>query len=131
MAKNRCPLCSGRLNNGVCESCGYELPDEEEIVRPYDYIPDRVEEDEDKTVDMPEIYPNGLPNIKAAKPNEPPAPKPYIPQNNVSVQQVGSAQQPNKNINQNAMLNQPAKQQNPNNAANTNPYQNYWNLEQL
>lgn len=130
MAMTRCPLCGGNVSGGICESCGYELPDEEEIVRPYDYIPDRVEEDEDKTVDMPEIYPNGLPNIKAAKPNEPPAPKPYIPQNNVSVQQVGSAQQPNKNINinQNAMLNQPAKQQNPYNAANTNPYQNYSGL---
>lgn len=128
MAMTRCPLCGGNVSGGVCESCGYELPDEEEIIRPYDYIPDRVEDDEEETVGMPEIYPNGLPNIKAAKPKEPPAPKPYIPQNNVNVQQSGSAQQPNKNKNQNAIPNQPAKLQNPSNAANTDPYQNYSGL---
>lgn len=131
MAMTRCPLCGGNVSGGICESCGYELPDEEEIVKPYDYIPYHVEDEEEEktyTPETDEIYPNGFPNIKVAKPNEPPAPKPYIPQNNVSVQQVGSAQQPNKNQNQNAMPNQPAKPQNPNNAANTNPYQNYSGL---
>ena len=36
----KCPLCGGRLQNNVCISCGYELPDEHDISAPYDYNPD-------------------------------------------------------------------------------------------
>ncbi|MGN0587351.1 MAG: hypothetical protein ACI4JF_08705 [Oscillospiraceae bacterium] len=36
----KCPLCGSRLQNNVCISCGYELPDEKDISAPYDYDPD-------------------------------------------------------------------------------------------
>lgn len=36
----KCPLCGGTVRNGVCLSCGYEIPDENTIAAPYNYDPD-------------------------------------------------------------------------------------------
>lgn len=36
----KCPICGGTVGNGVCLSCGYEIPDENTIAAPYNYDPD-------------------------------------------------------------------------------------------
>lgn len=36
----KCPLCGGTVGNGVCLSCGYEIPDENTIAAFYNYDPD-------------------------------------------------------------------------------------------
>ncbi|MGN1137456.1 MAG: hypothetical protein ACI4SF_14710 [Oscillospiraceae bacterium] len=36
----KCPICGGTVGNGVCISCGYEIPDENTIAAPYNYDPD-------------------------------------------------------------------------------------------
>lgn len=40
MALKKCPLCDSRLLNGVCNGCGYSVPDETEISSMYNYDPD-------------------------------------------------------------------------------------------
>lgn len=40
MALKKCPICSGRVVNGVCSECGYSIPDESEISSVYNYSPD-------------------------------------------------------------------------------------------
>lgn len=39
----KCPICGGAVGNGVCLSCGYEIPDEGTIAAPYNYDPDDYE----------------------------------------------------------------------------------------
>lgn len=62
MAVKRCPLCMEILKNGECTSCGYKLPDEEDISSLYDYEPDEYPEPAVREitpeVQMEEIYPN-------------------------------------------------------------------------
>ncbi|MBQ5319659.1 MAG: hypothetical protein J6K17_11235 [Oscillospiraceae bacterium] len=64
MADERCPLCMEKLKNGECMSCGYKLPDEENISSIYDYEPAEYPEPEPAIreitpeVQMEEIYPN-------------------------------------------------------------------------
>ena len=63
MADNRCPLCMERLKNGECVSCGYKLPDEENISSIYDAEPVSYPEPEaireiTPEIQMEEIYPN-------------------------------------------------------------------------
>jgi len=64
LADNRCPLCMEKLKNGECLSCGYKLPDEENISSVYDYEPAEYPEPEPvireitPEVQMEEIYPN-------------------------------------------------------------------------
>lgn len=40
MSLKKCPICSGRVVNGVCSECGYSIPDESEISSVYNYSPD-------------------------------------------------------------------------------------------
>ena len=63
MADNRCPLCMEKLKNGECASCGYRLPDEENISSIYNTEPISQPEPEPireiiPEVQMEEIYPD-------------------------------------------------------------------------
>ncbi|MGN1305697.1 MAG: hypothetical protein ACI4YB_11755 [Oscillospiraceae bacterium] len=40
MARNKCPLCGGRILNGECAGCGFRLPDEEKLSAPYNLDPE-------------------------------------------------------------------------------------------
>ena len=69
MADNRCPLCMEKLKNGECVSCGYRLPDEENISSIYDAEPASYPEPEPireitPEVQMEEIYPNRESDLK-------------------------------------------------------------------
>ncbi|MBQ3160977.1 MAG: hypothetical protein IJC04_02495 [Oscillospiraceae bacterium] len=99
MADERCPLCMEKLRGGECASCGYKLPDEENISSIYDYEPAEYPEPEPAIreitpeVQMEEIYPNRAETpmfkvrddeghtvrsrIDLTKPNEKPADNPY------------------------------------------------------
>ncbi len=73
MADERCPLCMEKLRNGECASCGYKLPDEENLSSIYDtepaefYEPEPVREITPE-IQMEEIYPyreeTAIPNFK-------------------------------------------------------------------
>ncbi|MBQ8176184.1 MAG: hypothetical protein IJ035_03990 [Oscillospiraceae bacterium] len=63
MADERCPLCMEKLKNGECASCGYTLPNEDNISSIYDAEPAEYAEPEPireitPEVQMEEIYPN-------------------------------------------------------------------------
>lgn len=63
MADNRCPLCMEKLKHGECASCGYRLPDEENISSIYSTEPVSQPEPEPireiiPEVQMEEIYPD-------------------------------------------------------------------------
>lgn len=63
MADNRCPLCMEKLKHGECASCGYKLPDEENISSIYNTEPMEYPEPEPireitPEVQMEEIYPD-------------------------------------------------------------------------
>lgn len=78
MADERCPLCMEKLRNGECASCGYKLPDEENLSAIYDaepaeyYEPEPVREITPE-IQMEEIYPNreetAIPNFKVRDDN--------------------------------------------------------------
>lgn len=55
MADNRCPLCMEKLKNGECLSCGYRLPDEENLSELYDTEPAEYPEPEPIREITPEI----------------------------------------------------------------------------
>ncbi len=62
MAK-KCPLCGGKLKNNYCESCGYAVPDDEELSALYDMDPSNDVYGEKVREIIPdvqaeEIYPN-------------------------------------------------------------------------
>lgn len=72
MADERCPLCMEKLKHGECASCGYKLPDEENLSAIYDaepaeyYEPEPVREITPE-IQMEEIYPyreEAIPNFK-------------------------------------------------------------------
>lgn len=64
VAAEKCPLCQSRLNNGECESCGYKLPDENDIKALYNYAPSDYPQEQPAVREitpeyqMEEIYPN-------------------------------------------------------------------------
>jgi len=63
MADNRCPLCMEKLKHGECASCGYRLPDEENISSIYNTEPVSQPEPEPireitPEVQMEETYPD-------------------------------------------------------------------------
>ncbi len=65
MAK-KCPLCGGKLKNNYCESCGYAVPDDEELSALYNLDPSDYPQPEEQPavreitpdVQAEEIYPN-------------------------------------------------------------------------
>lgn len=63
MPKKTCPLCGGKLKNNYCESCGYDVPDDDDLSAVYDMEPenDAFGEQVRKVfpeVQAEEIYPN-------------------------------------------------------------------------
>ncbi len=65
MAK-KCPLCGGKLKNNYCESCGYAVPDYEELSALYNLDPSDYPQPQEQPavreitpdVQAEEIYPN-------------------------------------------------------------------------
>lgn len=102
----KCPLCGSRLNRGVCQDCGYTLPDEASIASPYNYDPsdDRfgVQEDKYETAaqNMEELYPDRGAAVQQEAPRQQ-APKIVVnPQNNPPAnppRQNNAPQQNNQN----------------------------------
>ena len=39
MPKKTCPLCGGKLKNNYCESCGYDVPEDDDLSALYDMEP--------------------------------------------------------------------------------------------
>lgn len=64
MAIKKCPLCGGKLNKNYCDSCGYSVPDEEDISALYNYDPSDYPQEEPAIREITpehitdEIYPN-------------------------------------------------------------------------
>lgn len=64
MAAKKCPLCGGNVKNNYCDSCGYSLPDEEDISALYNYDPSDYPQEEPAIREITpehiteEIYPN-------------------------------------------------------------------------
>ncbi|MBQ8787850.1 MAG: hypothetical protein IJZ61_09480 [Oscillospiraceae bacterium] len=65
MADERCPLCMEKLKHGECASCGYKLPDEEDISAVYNYEPEDYPQPEPA---IREITPEGVPNKSTGSP---------------------------------------------------------------
>lgn len=65
MAK-KCPLCGGKLKNNYCDSCGYAVPDDEELSALYNLDPSDYPQPQEQPavreiipdVQAEEIYPN-------------------------------------------------------------------------
>lgn len=96
MAAKRCPLCGGNVKDNYCDSCGYSLPDEEDISALYNYDPTDYPQEEPAIREITpehiteEIYPNRPEPInfkvreeqKQESPKESPFVNPYANQNN-------------------------------------------------
>lgn len=66
----KCPICGGTVGNGVCLSCGYEIPDENTIAAPYNYDPDDYAQqenvhDKDEVSEWAEMDSIGIPSSEA------------------------------------------------------------------
>ncbi|MDE5991449.1 MAG: hypothetical protein K2G87_00210 [Oscillospiraceae bacterium] len=63
MPNKTCPLCGGKLKNNYCESCGYDVPDDDDLSALYDMNPENdafgeVVREITPEVQSEEIYPN-------------------------------------------------------------------------
>lgn len=63
MPKKTCPLCGGKLKNNYCESCGYDVPEDDDLSALYDMEPENdafgeVVREITPDVQSEEIYPN-------------------------------------------------------------------------
>jgi len=63
MPKKTCPLCGGKLKNNYCESCGYDVPEDDDLSALYDMEPENdafgeVVREVTPDVQSEEIYPN-------------------------------------------------------------------------
>ncbi len=63
MPKKTCPLCGGKLKNNYCESCGYDVPEDDDLSALYDMEPENdsfgeVVREVTPDVQAEEIYPN-------------------------------------------------------------------------
>lgn len=98
MAAKRCPLCGGNVKDNYCDSCGYSLPDEEDISALYNYDPSDYPQEEPAIREITpkhiteEIFPNRPepfkfevredPKTKNDNPKDSPFLNPYAGQNN-------------------------------------------------
>lgn len=128
----KCPLCMGRIKDGVCAECGYTIPDEEEFEQMsslYDFEPDNYPKPdyEPEYMEMEELGPEvmyaepekpRIPSIRVVDNNTPPPSPPPHPRHNPAYYQNGNAQ---GTANNNA--NQPITP----GAANNNANQPYYN----
>lgn len=63
MLNKTCPLCGGKLKNNYCESCGYDVPGDDDLSALYDMNPENdafgeVVREITPEVQTEEIYPN-------------------------------------------------------------------------
>lgn len=82
MAEQKCPLCGGVKENGVCSECGFEAPDEEEMLSVFSRAPAETGEEHIlrevfPEIDGEEIYPEyeyapaeSYPAVKVAEPDK-------------------------------------------------------------
>lgn len=147
MAAKKCPLCGGNVKNNYCDSCGYSLPDEEDISALYNYDPSDYPQEEPAIREITpehitdEIYPNRPEpmefKVREEEKKESPFVNPYAEQNNG----VGNANAntheanpyanntPNQNGGQSPFAgtyanNNPPQNQNPYANGNFKPYTN-------
>lgn len=101
----KCPLCMGRLKDGVCTECGYTIPDEEEFEQMsslYDFEPDNYPkpdyEPEPEFMEREEQGPEvmyaepekpRIPSIRVVDVNTPPPSPPPHPRHNPTYYQNG------------------------------------------
>lgn len=92
MAMKKCPLCGGKLDKNYCDSCGYSVPDEEDISALYNYDPSDYPQEEPAIREIPpehiaeEIYPNRPEpvefKVREEEKKDSPFVNPYAEQNN-------------------------------------------------
>lgn len=92
MAAKKCPLCGGSVKNNYCDSCGYSLPDEEDISALYNYDPSDYPQEEPAIREITpehiteEIYPNRPEpvefKVREETKKDSPFVNPYAEQNN-------------------------------------------------
>ncbi len=63
MPKKTCPLCGGKLKNNYCDSCGYDVPEDDDLSALYDMEPENdafgeAVREVTPDVQSEEIYPN-------------------------------------------------------------------------
>lgn len=92
MAAKKCPLCGGSVKNNYCDSCGYSLPEEEDISALYNYDPSDYPQEEPAIREITpehiteEIYPNSPEpvefKVREEEKKDSPFVNPYANQNN-------------------------------------------------
>lgn len=96
MVAKRCPLCGGNVKDNYCDSCGYSLPDEEDISALYNYDPTDYPQEQPAIREITpkhiteEIFPNRPEPMefkvreepKQESPKDSPFVNPYANQNN-------------------------------------------------
>ncbi|MCM1024165.1 MAG: hypothetical protein NC395_08925 [Prevotella sp.] len=116
MSAKKCPLCGGKLKGSYCESCGYDVPEDDDLSMVYDMDPENDAFGEQvreiiPEVQMEEIYPNREPpkfkvrdedgkTVRRNYQSPPPSPPPYAGGGNYGnyggqAQQAQQAQQGN------------------------------------
>ena len=121
MAAKKCPLCGGNVKNNYCDSCGYSLPDEDDISALYNYDPSDYPQEEPAIREITpehiteEIYPNRPEpmefKVREEEKKDSPFVNPYANQNNG----VGNA-------NANAPKASPYANNTPKQSGNPSPY---------
>lgn len=156
MAMKKCPLCGGKLDKNYCDSCGYSVPDEEDISALYNYDPSDYPQEEPAIREITpqhitdEIYPNRPEpvefKVREEEKKDAPFVNPYAEQhngvgnagaktpkaspyaNNTPKQSGGQSPYAGPYINNNPPQNNPNQPQNPYaNNGNFTPYTNTTN----
>lgn len=145
MAAKKCPLCGGSVKNNYCDSCGYSLPDEEDISALYNYDPSDYPQEEPAIREITpehitdEVYPNRPEpvefKVREEEKKDSPFVNPYANQdnglggaspyaNNTPKQSGGQSPYAGKYANNNPPQNQNPYANNGNFTPYTNPNQN-------
>ena len=148
MAAKKCPLCGGNVKNNYCDSCGYSLPDEDDISALYNYDPSDYPQEEPAIREITpehiteEIYPNRPEPVEfkvREEKKDSPFVNPYAEQNNgvggaspyannIPKQSGGQSPYAGPYVNNNPPQNNPNQNQNPYaNNGNFSPYTNTTN----
>lgn len=152
MAMKKCPLCGGKLDKNYCDSCGYSVPDEEDISALYNYDPSDYPQEEPAIREITpehiteEIYPNRPEpvefKVREEEKNDSPFVNPYANRNNgvgnakantpkaspyannAPKQSGGQSPYAGPYVNNNPPQNSPKQNQNPYANGNFTPYTN-------